>query len=127
MLTKLQFRPGINRETTDYTNSGGWVDGNKIRFRFGLPESIGGWEKLSNAPLLGQCVALHTWTALNNDIYTGAGTNLKYYIVDGGSPNDITPIDVHDAVADLFHTGEEEFELVREVPLHRLAIVAHHR
>ena len=92
MLTKLQFRPGINRETTDYTNSGGWVDGNKIRFRFGLPESIGGWEKLSNAPLLGQCVALHTWTALNNDIYTGAGTNLKYYIVDGGSPNDITPI-----------------------------------
>ncbi len=92
MLTKLQFRPGINRETTDYTNSGGWVDGNKIRFRFGLPESIGGWEKLTNSPMIGLCVSLHTWTALNNDIYTGAGTTSKYYIIDGGAPYDITPI-----------------------------------
>jgi len=91
-LSKLQFRPGINRETTDYTNSGGWVDGDKIRFRFGLPESIGGWEKLTSSPLVGLCVSLHTWTALNNDIYTGAGTNSKYYIIDGGAPYDITPI-----------------------------------
>lgn len=91
-LTKLQFVPGINREKTDYTNSGGWYDCDKIRFRDGLPETIGGWTKYTNQSILGTCVSLHNWAALDGDLLTGAGTNLKFYIVEGGTPNDITPI-----------------------------------
>ena len=92
MLTKLQFRPGINREITSYSNEGGWVDGNKIRFRAGLPESIGGWVKASNAQFLGLCRALMNWRTLSGSNLTGVGTHLKYYIERGGGLSDITPI-----------------------------------
>ena len=83
-LTKLQFRPGVNRETTSYTNEGGWFDGEKIRFRFGLPEKIGGWVKFSDFSFLGVCRALHTWVTLGGSKLTGVGTSLKYYINEGG-------------------------------------------
>jgi hypothetical protein len=92
VLTKLQFRPGINREVTSYTNEGGWVDGNKIRFRAGYPETIGGWTRLSNAQFLGVCRALINWTTLTGSNLIGIGTNLKYYIGRGGTLFDITPI-----------------------------------
>ena len=92
MLTKLQFRPGINREVTSYTNEGGWVDGNKIRFRAGFPETIGGWVRTSNAQFLGVCRALINWTTLTGANLVGVGTNLKYYIERGGGLFDITPI-----------------------------------
>lgn len=91
-LTKLQFRPGINREITSYTNEGGWYDCDKIRFQKGFPEQIGGWQKLSNATFLGTCRSLHPWVALNRNSYLGVGTNLKYYIEFGGDFYDITPI-----------------------------------
>ena len=91
-FTKLQFRPGINREVTAYTNEGGWVDGNKIRFRAGSPETIGGWVRQSNNTLLGVCRALINWTALTGANLLGVGTNLKYYIARGGTFSDITPI-----------------------------------
>ena len=91
-LTKLQFRPGVNRESTSYTNEGGWFDGDKIRFRFGLPEKIGGWAKLTTNAFLGSCRALHSWVALDGTQYLGVGTNLKYYINQGGGFNDITPV-----------------------------------
>jgi hypothetical protein len=91
-LTKLVFRPGINRETTAYANEGGWWDGNLIRFRAGKPESIGGWTKYTRTPMLGTGRSLLTWVGLDGTILTGAGTNLKYYVVRGGSLNDITPI-----------------------------------
>ena len=91
-LTKLVFRPGINRETTAYANEGGWWDGNLVRFRAGKPESIGGWTRYTRAQLLGTARSLLTWVALDGTIYTGVGTNLKYYIVRGGNLNDITPI-----------------------------------
>ena len=91
-LTKLVFRPGINRETTAYANEGGWWDGNLVRFRAGKPESIGGWTRYTLAPLLGTGRSLLTWTAIDGSVYTGCGTNLKYYILSGGSVNDITPI-----------------------------------
>ena len=91
-LTKLQFRPGINRETTSYSNEGGWFDMDKVRFRFGFPEKIGGWIKESTNAFLGTCRALHPWQALNGTNYLGVGTNLKYYINEGGAYNDITPI-----------------------------------
>ena len=77
---KLQFRPGINRETTSYANEGGWYDADKIRFRFGTPEKIGGWEKSSGTFFLGTCRALHPWVALDGTHYVGTGTHLKYYI-----------------------------------------------
>jgi len=91
-LTKLQFRPGIVRDTTDYTNEGGWRDGDKIRFRLGFPETIGGWTQFTSTPMLGSCRALHAWTALSGTRFVGAGTNLKLYVVDGNQPLDITPL-----------------------------------
>ena len=92
-LQKIALKPGINREGTDYSGSGGWYDGNKIRFRSGLPEKIGGWTQASSYQYAGVCRILWSW--LDSDsisIYTGAGTNLKYYIISGGSYYDITPI-----------------------------------
>ena len=91
-VTKLQFKPGINKETTSYSNEGGWNDCDKIRFRFGYPEKIGGWEKLSNNTYLGTPRTLHTWTNLAGDKFLGLGTDRKYYIESGGTYNDITPI-----------------------------------
>lgn len=91
-LTKLQFRPGVNRETTSYTNEGGWFDIDKVRFRFGLPEKIGGWVKRSTTSFLGTCRALHPWVTLSLDKFIGVGTNLKYYIDQGGGLVDITPL-----------------------------------
>ena len=91
-LTKLQFRPGINRETTSYSNEGGWYDMDKVRFRFGFPEKIGGWKKSSSNYFLGTCRALHPWVALDGERFLGVGTHLKYYINEGGGYNDITPV-----------------------------------
>ena len=91
-LQKLQFRPGIVQDTTDYTNEGGWRDGDKIRFRLGLPETIGGWTRLTATTMLGTCRDLHTWTSLAGTRYVAAGTSQKLYVVDGSDPNDITPI-----------------------------------
>jgi hypothetical protein len=92
VLTKLQFRPGINREVTSYTNEGGWVDCNKVRFRAGFPETIGGWVRSSTKPFLGVCRALINWSTLSGANLVGLGTNLKYYVSRGGAPVDITPI-----------------------------------
>jgi hypothetical protein len=91
-LTKLQFRPGINREITSYSNEGGWFDCDKVRFRYGFPEKIGGWLRLSATTFLGTCRALHPWVALDGSRYLGVGTHLKYYINEGGGYSDITPI-----------------------------------
>ena len=91
-LTKLQFRPGINQEITSYSNEGGWRDCDKIRFKLGYPEKIGGWEKLTSSTYLGSARALHNWIALDGSNYLGVGTHLKYYIEEGGGFNDITPL-----------------------------------
>ena len=91
-LQKIQFRPGVNREGTDYSNEGGWYACDKVRFRSGFPEKIGGWIRLSNNTFLGICRILWNWVALNGANYLGVGTNLKYYIEQGGEYNDITPI-----------------------------------
>ena len=100
-LTKLQFRPGINREITSYSNEGGWFDCDKIRFRFGFPEKIGGWLRLSSTTFLGTCRALHPWVALDGSRYLGVGTHLKYYINEGGAYQDITPIRATTAAGDV--------------------------
>ena len=90
-LTKLQFRPGVNRETTSYSNEGGWFDVDKVRFRFGFAEKIGGWLKNNTFNFLGTCRALHSWVALDGTKFLGVGTHLKYYINEGGAYYDITP------------------------------------
>jgi hypothetical protein len=100
-LQKLQFRPGVNRETTSYTNEGGWFDCDKVRFRFGTPEKIGGWERLSGKSFLGTCRALHPFVALDGTSYIGVGTHLKYYINEGGAYADITPIRETTAAGDV--------------------------
>ena len=91
-LQKLQFKPGVNKETTSYTNEGGWFDVDKVRFRFGLPEKIGGWLKKSTTSFLGTCRALHPWVSLNLDKFIGLGCDAKYYIEQSGVYYDITPI-----------------------------------
>jgi hypothetical protein len=91
-LQKLQFRPGVVREGTDYANEGGWYACDKVRFRSGFPEKIGGWIRLSNSTFLGIARALWNWVTLAGANLLGVGTNLKYYIEQGGGYNDITPI-----------------------------------
>lgn len=91
-LTKFNFKAGINKEETDYSNEGGWVDGDKIRFRRGRVEKIGGWEKATANSYIGTARALHSWTSLGSEIFLGLGTTNKYYIESGGTFNDVTPI-----------------------------------
>ena len=90
-LQKLQFRPGINRETTRYMNEGGWYNCDKIRFRFGVPEKINGWQRYSDTQFLGICRRLHNWIALDQSNYVAIGTHLKLYIEEGTQYYDITP------------------------------------
>lgn len=90
---KLQFKPGINRDQTDYSNEGGWYECDKIRFRSGYPEKIGGWVKASVAPFLGTCRQMWSWITTFSDDFLAMGTNLKLYIEDaGGTFYDITPL-----------------------------------
>lgn len=100
-LSKLQFKPGVNREVTAYTNEGGWFDIDYVRFQKGFPEKIGGWQKRGSDNYLGTARALHPWVTLDRDQYIGIGTNLKYYIDRGGEYNDITPLRLTTAAGDV--------------------------
>lgn len=91
-IQKIALQPGVYREGTAYSAEGRYYDGDKIRFRSGNAEKIGGWQRLSNASYLGTARALWNWTALDGENYLGIGTNLKYYIESGGGYSDITPI-----------------------------------
>jgi len=91
-LTKLQFRPGINREGTNYSNEGGWYDGDKIRFRSGFVERIGGWVKVGSEAFNGTCRKLHDFVTLSSENLLFMGTNTKAYLEDSGVLYDITPI-----------------------------------
>jgi hypothetical protein len=91
-LKKLLFKPGVNRENTRYTNEGGYYESEKIRFRQGTPEKIGGWLQVSGTKFLGICRSLWSWVTLGAQNLLGVGTNLKFYIENGGAYYDITPI-----------------------------------
>lgn len=91
-ITKIALQPGVYREGTAYSAEGRFYDGDKIRFRSGNAEKIGGWQRLSNATYLGTARSLWNWTTLAGKNYLGIGTNLKYYIESGGGYSDITPI-----------------------------------
>ena len=91
-LQKIIFKPGVNRENTRYTTEGGWFECDKIRFRQGNPESIGGWIPFTLNTFQGVCRSLWNWTTLASVNLIGLGTNLKFYIAQGGFFNDVTPI-----------------------------------
>ena len=91
-LSKIQFRPGVNRETTSYGDENGWFNSDLIRFRKGRPEKMGGWERLSSNTIDGTGRSLHVWAALDGSKFMGLGTETKFYIEEGGGYNDITPI-----------------------------------
>ena len=91
-ITSLKFRPGINKETTSYSNKGGWNDCDLVRFRFGFPEKLGGWEKYSSSTFLGTARTLHAWANLEGNKYLGLGTEKKFYIEESQGYNDITPL-----------------------------------
>ena len=91
-LSKINFRPGVNKETTSYGDENGWFDSDLIRFRKGRPEKMGGWERLSSNTIEGTGRSLHVWAALDGSKYMGLGTETKFYIEEGGAYNDVTPI-----------------------------------
>jgi len=100
-MTALKFKPGIVSDITSYSNEGGFVDGDKVRFRFGFPEKFGGWEKYSTNQYLGSARRLHNWVALDSSDFMGIGTHLKYYIEEGQTFNDVTPIRVTTGAGDI--------------------------
>ena len=91
-LTKLQFKPGINREGTNYSNEGGWFDGDKIRFKSGYVERIGGWQKVATTTFDGTCRNLLNFVTLASENFLFMGTHEKAYLEDGGTYYDITPL-----------------------------------
>ena len=91
-LSKIAFNPGIDKEGTQYTADSGWFDSDKIRFRKGRVEKIGGWEKYIAAAIKGVCRSLMDWGSQDGQTFLGIGTNLKFYVETGGAASDITPI-----------------------------------
>jgi hypothetical protein len=91
-VSKILFNPGINKELTELMDEGGWADGNLVRFRKGLPEKVGGWEKTFNSSYAGTGRAITAWVALDASKYLGLGTTTKYYIQRGNSIFDVTPV-----------------------------------
>ena len=106
-LQKLSLKAGLNREGTIYSNEGGWYDGDKVRFRSGLPEKIGGWTQFSSKSFLGTCRSIWVWLdgdSGTGNLYVGLGTNSKYYIYYAGAYNDVTPIVQTDILTNPFTT-----------------------
>jgi hypothetical protein len=95
---KLQFKPGVNRDQTNYTNEGGWNECDKIRFRSGMPEKIGGWLKATPEFMLGVCRQMFGWITSYQDNLLACGTNKKAYIEVGGYFYDITPLRATDPI-----------------------------
>ena len=91
-IQSLKFKPGVISDITSYSNEGGFIDGDKVRFRFGFPEKFGGWTKYSPNTIEGSARRLHNWVALDGSDFMGIGTHLKYYIEEGQTFNDVTPI-----------------------------------
>jgi hypothetical protein len=103
-LQKLLLKAGVNRENTRYTNEGGWYECDKIRFRQGTPEKIGGWQRISSTFFQGVCRSLWSWVTLGSQSLTGVGTNLKFYIENGGAYFDVTPLRATVVLTDPFET-----------------------
>ena len=105
-LKKLTLKAGVNKENTRYTSEGGWYVSDKVRFRQGTPEKIGGWTRISTSTFLGVCRSLWNWVTLGGANLLGVGTNLKFYIELGGIYNDITPIRATSTINNNPFTGD---------------------
>jgi hypothetical protein len=105
-LKKLTLKAGVNKENTRYTNENGWYVSDKMRFRQGTPEKIGGWQRISSNTFLGVCRSLWNWITLGGLNLVGVGTNLKFYIERGGAYNDITPIRASSTINNNPFTGD---------------------
>jgi hypothetical protein len=101
MLKSLTLKPGVNRESTRYSAEGTYYETDKVRFRFGLPEKIGGWQRISASTYLGVARSLTNWATLGGQNLLAVGTNLKYYIERGGQYFDVTPIRLTTAAGDV--------------------------
>lgn len=117
-LQKVLPKPGVNRENTRYTTEGGWYSCDKVRFRYGTPEKIGGWQALSTQTYLGVARSLWPWAAISSAAYLGIGTNLKYYISWGGTYYDVTPIRVTTTLPTDPFTGDGTTTVTVNAPLH---------
>jgi len=104
-LKKILLKPGVNRENTRYTNEGGWYESDKVRFRQGTPEKIGGWDRISANTFLGVCRSLWNWVTLAGQNLLGIGTSVKFYIENSGVYYDVTPIRAEDTLTNPFTTG----------------------
>ena len=100
-LQKYIFRPGINREGTDYSNEGGWFNSNLVRLRKGIPEKIGGWAKNTLNTFKSTARALHAWVDLEITKYLGIGATWKYYVKEGDNFYDVTPLRVTTSAGDV--------------------------
>ena len=117
-LLKLALKPGVNRENTRYTNEGGWYESDKVRFRQGTPEKIGGWNRISNNTYIGVCRSLWNWVTLAGANLMGVGTESKFYIEQGGSYYDITPIKTTNLL------GNNPFTTINSSPIVTVADLA---
>jgi hypothetical protein len=104
-LQKILLKPGVNRENTRYTSEGGWYESDKVRFRQGTPEKIGGWQRISTSTFLGVCRSLWNWVTLGSLNLLGVGTSSKFYIESGGVYNDVTPIRTTTTLTNPFTTN----------------------
>ena len=100
-IQKLALEPGVNREKTSYSNENSWFECDKVRFRQGYAERIGGWTRISANSFLGVCRSLFNWISLAGANYLGVGTNLKFYIGQGGAYYDVTPLRSTTAAGDV--------------------------
>ena len=105
-LVKVQLSPGIDKQDTEYGAEGRWFDGDNVRFRYGLPEKIGGWAKVTSDALLGAARGMRAWFSLDGDPYTITGTNKKLYVYANNAWTDITPVrDASGSITDITTTN----------------------
>lgn len=121
-LKKLTFTPGIQHDGSRYSSSGSWSEVDKVRFRSGAPEKIGGWQKVTSSSFLGVCRNLKPFTDLQNNYFLGVGTHLKYYIERGGTFNDITPLRTTIVQSNPFTTVNGSSAVTVTIPNHGAAV-----
>lgn len=123
-LKKIVLKPGVNRENTRYTNENGWYESDKVRFRQGTPEKIGGWVRVSASTFLGTCRSLGAWVTLGSEKLIGLGTNLKFYLSSGGEYFDLTPYDsTHALGTDPFTTNTATNQIISSVAYTTVTVV----
>jgi hypothetical protein len=123
-LRKVQFAPGFNKQATSSQAEGQWVDGDNVRFRYGAPEKIGGWEQVLTSTLVGAVRAIHTWADLDGRRFAALGTNKMLYVYDGNDYYDITPLDssLNVAGCDITTTNQSDIVTITTPSAHNLEV-----